>query len=80
MTSAVRDLRANDLLSPGDLVHYRWWCSRTNDWITDCVPHLFLERLEGQTALVLMDGSKHRVAEMLLKRADLPCTFFAAVL
>lgn len=79
MTSAVRDLRPSVLLSPGDLVHYRWWCAKTNDWITDCVPHLFLERLDGQTALILMEGSRQRIPEMLLKRADLPCTFFATV-
>ena len=79
MTSTVRVLRPSESISPGDLVHYRWWCARTNDWVTDCVPHIFLERLDGQTALVLMDGSQQRIPEMLLKRADLPCELFAAV-
>jgi hypothetical protein len=80
MTAIVRHLSHDDALLPGDLVHYRWWCAKTHDWITDCTPHLLLERLDDGTLLVLVDGVMQRIPKMLLKRADVSCKFFAAVI
>jgi len=54
-------------LEPGELVLYSRWCPKSEDWVTDGVPHLVVDVMSG-IALVLMSEGTVRVPMTLLRR------------
>jgi len=80
VTSSVRLPDPILELVPGELVHYRRWCPARTDWITDGIPLLVVDVLEGGIATVLTEQGTVNVPMTLLKRPDMPFSFFASII